>query len=72
MDEEIKAQKKQWHQPELIVLVRGRPEEAVLTGCRAGPGTGGSCIGGTSSNNCQGPGCGYNGCAASCSGNQKS
>lgn len=23
-----------WSRPELIVLVRGRPEEAVLTGCK--------------------------------------
>jgi hypothetical protein len=26
--------KKQWKQPELIVLVRGKPEEAVLTACK--------------------------------------
>ncbi len=32
--------KKQWHKPELIVLVRGKPEEAVLGGCKAW--TGGS------------------------------
>ena len=26
-----------WSRPELIVLVRGGPEEAVLTGCKNGP-----------------------------------
>ena len=34
--------KKAWQRPELIVLVRSRPEEAVLAGCKypgvAGPG----------------------------------
>jgi hypothetical protein len=34
MDEEIKAQKKQWQKPELIVLVRIKPEEAVLITCK--------------------------------------
>lgn len=27
-------QKKNWVKPELIVLIRGRPEENVLTGCK--------------------------------------
>ena len=26
-----------WSRPELIVLVRGRPEEAVLSGCKGNP-----------------------------------
>jgi hypothetical protein len=29
-----KGEKKKWAKPELIVLVRGRPEEAVLTACK--------------------------------------
>jgi len=29
-------EKKPWQKPELIVLVRSRPEEAVLTGCKYG------------------------------------
>lgn len=38
MDEE-RAEKKKWTAPQLIVLVRGRPEEGVLVGCKkvAGP-----------------------------------
>jgi len=28
-------EKKKWQNPELIVLVRGKPEETVLTGCKA-------------------------------------
>jgi hypothetical protein len=68
MDETIKTPKKQWHQPELVVLVRGTPEEAVLSFCKAGPGDPGA--GG--SNNNQGPGCGYSSCASSCSANKKS
>ena len=28
--------KKAWFKPALIVLVRGRPEEAVLTACKTG------------------------------------
>jgi hypothetical protein len=28
--------KKVWIKPELIVLLRGSPEEAVLTGCKVG------------------------------------
>jgi hypothetical protein len=71
MDEEIKTQRKQWHQPGLIVLVRGTPEEAVLQFCKAGPATGGK----SGSNNNEGPGCGYNThgtCTASCLNNLRS
>ncbi len=28
--------RRQWQRPELTVLVRSRPEEAVLTGCKSG------------------------------------
>ncbi len=35
MNEEIKTEKKQWTKPELIVLVRSKPEEAVLTNCKS-------------------------------------
>ena len=28
------ANRMKWHRPELVVLVRSRPEEAVLTGCK--------------------------------------
>ena len=36
--------KKEWHKPELIVLVRSKPEEAVLAACKwytpfSGPGS---------------------------------
>jgi hypothetical protein len=30
-----------WTEPELIVLVRSKPEEAVLTGCKTGTGNDG-------------------------------
>ncbi|MFC1597528.1 hypothetical protein ACFL5Q_06285 [Planctomycetota bacterium] len=37
-----KEPKKTWSKPQLIVLVRGKPEESVLLGCKAlsdsGPG----------------------------------
>jgi hypothetical protein len=39
MDSKVR---KEWEKPQLIILVRGRPEEAVLTACKssgAGPGT---------------------------------
>ena len=36
-----KESKKKWKKPELIVLVRGESSEAVLTSCKAGPGTDG-------------------------------
>ncbi len=36
--------KRAWFQPELVVIVRGNPEELVLEGCKtasiSGPGTG--------------------------------
>jgi hypothetical protein len=32
--------KKTWVTPELIVLVRSKPEEAVLVGCKLAPGVG--------------------------------
>ena len=34
MKKEIKAEKKQWLKPELIVLARNKPEETVLTACK--------------------------------------
>jgi hypothetical protein len=40
MDEEIKTQRKQWQKPELIVLVRSKPEEAILLGCKYDVGNG--------------------------------
>lgn len=45
--------KKAWKKPELIVLVRGRPEEAVLETCKSG-----SAGGPGNANNCRsGGGC---------------
>jgi hypothetical protein len=32
--------RKLWRMPELVVLVRGKPEEAVLGGCKLWPHTG--------------------------------
>ena len=32
--------KKEWSEPKLIVLVRSKPEEAVLEGCKASVGEG--------------------------------
>lgn len=34
MDKEQKTEKKAWRKPELIVLLRGNPEESVLVGCK--------------------------------------
>jgi hypothetical protein len=34
---EQQTQKKEWKTPELIVLVRSKPEEAVLAVCKAPP-----------------------------------
>ena len=31
----MKMTKKSWSEPELIVLVRGKPEEGVLTNCKS-------------------------------------
>lgn len=28
--------KKKWTKPELIILLKGRPEEAILAGCKGG------------------------------------
>jgi hypothetical protein len=36
MDEKS-GKKKAWIRPDLVVLVRNMPEEAVLTGCKNGP-----------------------------------
>lgn len=66
--EQKQQQKKPWHQPELIVLMRGTPEESVLLGCKAGPRTGGM----TGGNANQGPGCGYSNCTRSCLANNRS
>jgi hypothetical protein len=49
----MELQKKAWVTPELIVLLRGRPEEAILQGCKGGdwdvlPGSSrGTCYGAT-------------------------
>ncbi len=47
----MKKEKKKWETPKLICLYRGRPEEAVLTGCKLavaqlGPGAGQYCVSG--------------------------
>ena len=34
MDRDRKIEKRPWTKPELIVLLRGRPEEAVLLACK--------------------------------------
>jgi hypothetical protein len=34
MGKKIKTVKKPWQKPELVVLVRGNPEESVLTSCK--------------------------------------
>jgi hypothetical protein len=34
METETKRQAKEWTKPELLVLVRNKPEEAVLTACK--------------------------------------
>jgi hypothetical protein len=38
MKSEIKPALKQWEKPELIVLTRSKPEEAVLHGCKLASG----------------------------------
>ena len=56
----MKTNKMQWNRPELLVLTRSNPEEAVLVGCKnpnipsgAGPtGTGNSCKLGGSGDYC--------------------
>ena len=46
--------KKVWVKPELIVLVRSKPEEAVLVGCKT---TGSALVVATNNVGCAGPGC---------------
>ena len=54
-------EKKEWRNPELIVLVRGKPEETVLTTCKgAGPGIGQASPAENFNN------CGLAGCDAPC------
>ncbi len=36
----MQKEKKKWETPKLICLYRGRPEEAVLQGCKGTPGAG--------------------------------
>lgn len=36
----MSKEKKKWETPKLICLYRGRPEEAVLNGCKGAPGSG--------------------------------
>lgn len=38
MAEDNETERKKWERPELIVLVRCRPEESVLTACKGGGG----------------------------------
>jgi len=50
--------KKAWVKPELIVLVRSMPEEAVLSSCKAGLFTGpdqnyGACVEGNKAKDCK-------------------
>jgi hypothetical protein len=67
--------KKKWQKPELLVIVRRRPEEAVLAGCKShfvdtgpytepewGPTPGYSCMGDNQQGLPQAPSCrGYSG-----------
>ena len=39
MSSEAKGEKKEWQKPELIILTRSTPEEAVLTACKVGGAT---------------------------------
>ncbi len=41
MTEPIKIEKKPWQKPELIILVRSKPEEMVLSSCKISPTSGG-------------------------------
>jgi hypothetical protein len=36
MEENVKSERKLWQKPQLIVLVRNKPEEAVLLACKNG------------------------------------
>ncbi len=51
----MEKEKKKWETPKLICLYRGRPEEAVLLGCKGGPGSKLQGVGG--SNKCNIPEC---------------
>ena len=65
MGETIKTEKKQWEKPELIVILRSKPEEAVLASCK---GAGKSGSSGFYFNSCS-----YNSsCSAACSTDTKS
>ena len=50
--------KKAWTKPELIVLVRGRPEEAVLGACKT--------LGGAGGDSTAAGGCAKTGCSPTC------
>ena len=52
--------KKVWSKPKLVALVRGKPEEAVLNGCKLGY------PGGGSGENAVFAGCYLTGCASAC------
>jgi hypothetical protein len=59
----IHMEKKTWIEPELIVIVRSKPEEAVLTACKTTSPDGGNVV---LASNCGNPGGGYCGeCTAS-------
>lgn len=45
----MEKEKKKWETPKLICLYRGRPEEAVLQGCKGDSGA----LGGPQGNNCK-------------------
>jgi hypothetical protein len=40
MSRGTKTETKPWQKPELVILTRGNPEEAVLTGCKTGASAG--------------------------------
>jgi hypothetical protein len=53
----MEQQKKEWVKPELLVLVRNKPEEQVLSGCKVTSASVGS---GNGASNCASAlGCGY-------------
>jgi hypothetical protein len=51
MNNEQPSEKKKWVKPELTVLVRNKPEEQVLSGCKTLGGNGGNNSGSTN-NDC--------------------
>jgi len=55
----VTEDKSKWETPELIVMARSRPEEAVLTACKGGTLTGA----GLKKDYCQGP----SNCGSNCS-----